>query len=200
MDLPSLCGSARVCYLAGQRFWVRPLSLDALGTVLAWLDDVLPGREGRTMPPKVSTPEAQAALDAGPGLALLAWLGLRDQDIGYEQAAELMLSASEGERLRFVGVLFGRRRTYQPGPGGADIAETWWGPHAVNLIDRYPAMTLESLRGLTLDQLDALATGGCGDEDPERVSQELLERFDAMARANRAAKEAAETNGQTEAN
>ncbi len=198
MDLPSLCGSARVCYLAGQRFWVRPLSLDALGTILAWLDDVLPGRDERVMPPKISEPAAQAALESGPGLALQAWLGLRDQDIGYEQAAELMLAADDGERMRFAGVLFGRRRTYQPGGGGEDIAETWWGPHAIQVIDRYPALTLESFGRLTIDQVDGLATGGCPSEDPTRPSQELLERFDAMARANKAAQEAREANGQSE--
>lgn len=199
MDLPSLCGSARVCYLAGQRFWVRPLGLDGLGTILAWIDDVLPGREVRSMPPKISEPEAQAALDSGPGLALLAWLGLRDQDIGYEQAAELMLAADEGERARFVGVLFGRRRSYRPGPGVEDIAETWWGPNAVNFLDRYPSLTLESLGRLSLDQLDCLATGGCGAEDPTRPDPEMMERFDAMAKANKTAKEAAEANGQAEA-
>src|SRR5438128_887418 len=120
MDLASLCGSGRVCYLGGRRFLVRPLSLDGLGSMLAWLDDVLPGRENRTGPPHVSDPEAQEALRSSMGFLLLVHLGLRDQGITFDIAVDLVTQASDEERARFILVVFARRRSYQPGVGSED--------------------------------------------------------------------------------
>jgi hypothetical protein len=206
MDLPTLVNAPRAVYLGDRRYWVRPLTLDGLGTILGWLDDTLPGRDDRKTPPRISDPASQEALQSGPGAALLAWLALRstEPDITEETAAELARGADDVERARLIHVLLGRRRTYTPGAGGTDIAEIWWGPllcefprerSAGGLLHVYPSLTLEAIGRLTLDQLDCLMSGGCDDEDPSLASQEFLQQLHEQALANAAAK--ATANGES---
>ena len=131
MDFPSTMGAPRICY-AGERFFmIRPLSLEGHAILLQWLDDVLPGREERKLPPSPNTPEALAALDSPTGKALMIWLALRGHGISENEAAAISDSLTELERYIFVRALYTRRRTFlvkQPkteADEDRDISETW---------------------------------------------------------------------------
>src|SRR6185312_6445732 len=102
MHATPLFRSARLCYLAGRPYWVRPLDLDGWGTLFGWLDDVLEGQDDRKGYPPFGSAEAQAALSSDAGLALLAWLGLRGSGVDYEGAVRLVLAAEDAEKTRFV--------------------------------------------------------------------------------------------------
>ncbi len=188
MDLCSALASPRLCQLDGETYWVRPLRLGDYALILAWLDDVLPGKTERTTPPLLGDDKSQAALSSAKGWELLVWLGLRADGTTWNEAKAIAFEATAEERFIFHGALFARRRTKQPGPGGEDLAEAWVGPMMTAMCERF-GMSLESIAALTLDQVECLNSDGSEGEDPRRVSHEELARFDALAKANREAKE-----------
>ncbi len=194
MDLCSALASPRLCQLDGETYWVRPLRLADYALILAWLDDVLPGKTERTTPPLLGDDKSQAALSSAKGWELLVWLGLRADGTTWNEAKAIAFEATVEERFIFHGALFARRRTKQPGPGGEDLAEAWVGPmlsgtaESQGMCERF-GMTLEDIAQLTLDQVECLNSNGLESEDPRRVSHKELARFDALAKANREAKE-----------
>ena len=195
MDLPSALAVPRRCWLAGQEFWVKPLSLEAWATLLAWLDDVLPGKPERAQPPEISGEEADKALASIHGRTVQIWLALRDQDVTPEVARGIVRSLDESgdqglvEWVVFRQILFGRRRSLKPSSDGDDPANVWFGPMLCKLMEAYPALTFDLIGKLTLDQLDCLCAKGCEDEDPVHTR---LAELDRMVRANREATEKAE--------
>ncbi len=194
MDLCSALASPRLCQLDGETYWVRPLRLGDYALILAWLDDVLPGKPERTTPPLLGDDKSQTALSGPKGWELLVWLGLRADGTTWNEAAALAREATDVERIRFIDAIYARRRTWKPGPGSEDLGAVWAGPifagtsESEGMCERL-GMTLEDIAALTLDQIDCLQGCGCPDEDPQRVTHEELARFDALARANREAKE-----------
>ncbi len=194
MDLCSALASPRLCQLDGETYWVRPLRLADYALILAWLDDVLPGKTERTTPPLLGSEESQKALSGPKGWHLLVWLGLRGEGVSWNEAYAIALEAADHERVVFCKAIYARRRTWKPGPGGEDLGAVWAGPifagtsESEGMCQRL-GMTLEDVAALTLDQIDCLQALGCPDEDPRRVSHEELARFDALAKANREAKE-----------
>ncbi len=188
MDLCSALAPPRLCQLDGETYWVKPLTLGDYALILAWLDDVLPGKPERTTPPLLGAEESQTALSSAKGWELLVWLGLRRDGTTWNEAAALAREATDVERIRFHDALFTRRRTKQPRPGGEDLAEAWVGPMMTAMCERF-GMTLEGIADLSLDQVECLNSDGEETEDPRRVSHEELARFDALAKMNREAKE-----------
>ena len=162
MMLPETLNAPRIVYLAGRVFFVRALSLDGTATVLAWLDDILPGRADRTGPPELGSPEAQALLNSSHGQVLLTWLALRDQGFTYEQCLEL--DTTELERVRLLSVLFGTRRTAEPVPSetAGDIANTWTGEGMASLARD---IGIEAVGRLSRDQFEWLMSGGEADRE-----------------------------------
>ncbi len=195
MDLCSALASPRLCQLDGETYWVRPLRLADYALILAWLDDVLPGKTERTTPPLLGSDESQTALSSAKGWELLVWLGLRGDGVTWNEAAAIARESygkphliTAQERIRFHDALFARRRTKQSRSDGEDLAEAWVGPMMTAMCERF-GMTLEDIAALTLDQVECLNSDGLESEDPRRVSHEELARFDALAKANREAKE-----------
>ncbi len=194
MDLVSALAPPRLCQLDGETYWVKPLSLGDYALILAWLDDVLPGKPDRTTPPLLGSEESQKALSGPKGWHLLVWLGLRGEGVSWNEAYAIALEAAWHERIAFREAIYARRRTFHPGPGGEDLGAVWAGPifagdHEHTGMCERLGMTLEEIAKLTLDQIDCLNGMGVPGEDPRRVSHEELARFDALARANREAKE-----------
>ncbi len=171
MFLPDVFGAPRICYLAGRPFWVKALDAEGLAIMLAWLDDMVPGREERKGPPKFGSPEAQAKLDEPAGQILTAWLALRSCGVSYLEAATLWDQGEDYERSRLIGVLFGRRRTRELEEGDqGDVSETWMTKGMARLAAEYG---LENLGKLTLDQLDWLTSEGECDENPSFSTENL---------------------------
>lgn len=197
MDIPTVLGIPRQCVIDGRVLWVRPMTMDALGIILAWLDDVLPGRETRKIPPKLSDEASQQALQSFTGKTLTAWLALRDHGFTFEQAAEVVPHPSDGdgematkkalEHFRLMDVLMSRRRTRTPSDGGDDVSETWWDKGLAELATTY---RLSELANLTLDQFDWLCSGGTADEfgqfDLQAIQDDLPRRI-ALIEAAKAA-------------
>ncbi len=194
MDLVSALAPPRLCQLDGETYWVKPLSLGDYALILAWLDDVLPGKPERTTPPLLGSEESQAALSSAKGWELLVWLALRADGTTWNEACAIARETTEVERIVFREAIYARRRTWLPGVGGEDLGAVWagpifaGGPEHVGMCERL-SMSLEEIGRLTLDQIDCLNGMGVPGEDPRRVSHEELARFDALARANREAKE-----------
>lgn len=176
MDLVTALNSPRLVRLAGETYWVRSFWLGDYATILAWLDDVIPGRPDRKMPPLLSSAEAGDALDSLHGRGLLTYLALRDQGVGFDRALELAGLAEEVEWARFLQVVHSRRRTRKPvlAGSGEDLAESWWGPLLCSLAEACH-LTLEDAARLTLDQLEMYASKGCEDEDPRNMTPEEVE-------------------------
>ncbi len=194
MDLCSALAPPRLCQLDGETYWVRPLRLGDYALILAWLDDVLPGKPERTTPPLLGAEESRRALSGPKGWHLLVWLGLRNEGVSWNEAYAIALEAADYERIAFCEAIYARRRTWKPGPGSQDLGAVWAGPifagtHESEGMCQRLGMTLDDIAALTLDQVDCLQSCGCPDEDPRRVSHEELTRFDALARVNREAKE-----------
>ncbi len=168
MDLPSTFGSARICWLGGRTFWVRPLSIDGVCTLLGWLDDTIPGREERTKPPPLNGDESKTALVGRDGQTLLAWLAVRDTGLNYDDVAAIEFSESEISRIHRV--LFARRRTLKQEGSGNDIAETECGEGMAQMAI---AIGMKELASLTMDQFEWLNSDGkCdggGDYSPEDI-------------------------------
>ncbi len=194
MDLCSSLAPPRLCQLDGETYWVRPLMLGDYALILAWLDDVLPGKTERATPPLLGDEKSQEALSSSKGWELLVWLALRADGTTWPEACAIAREATDVERVRFHDAIYSRRRTFKPGPGGEDLGAVWAGPifagtHEAEGMCQRLGMTLDEVARLTLDQIDCLQSCGCPDEDPRRVTHEELARFDALARANREAKE-----------
>ena len=172
MDIPTVLGAPRQCVVGGRVLWVRPMTMEGLAIVMSWLDDVLPGRDKRKMPPKVGDEASQAALQSFSGKTLLTWLALRDHGFSFEDACEPVPHPLDGEgeaankkaveHFRLMDVFMSRRRTRMPSEGGGeDVSETWWDKGIAELATTYG---LAELGKLTLDQVDWLLTGGTADE------------------------------------
>lgn len=176
MDLVSALAPPRLRQLAGEPVWVRPLGLGDFALVLAWLDDVLPGKADRKVPPPLDSPESAAALESGPGRAVLAFATLRHGGVTYERVAALTQEADEVEWTAFLSAVFAQRRTSEGGGGsGRDMADTWFGPNLFNLCERLSGYTLDAAGRLTLDQYTLLAGEGVPDEDPRQLSWDQVE-------------------------
>lgn len=195
MDLPTTLGAPRHCYIGGEVYWVRPMTLAGMATVMQWLDDVLPGRADRKMPPKIGDNASQAALQSFPGQTMLTWLALRDHGFSYAQAAALVPRSPDDddnqqkaiEYVRLQDVFMARRRTMERIEGGSDWSETWLESNAARFAAEYG---LKELGDLTLDQYDWLCSAGKADEfaqfDVQKAVDELPARIAAIeaARAN----------------
>jgi hypothetical protein len=159
--LPETFAARRVCTLAGQIYWVRPLSIEGWATLLAWLDDFVPGRDERECPPEFGSEETQAQLRTPAGQSLVTWLALEESGVSFEQAARLVDDAQPLELVRLWHIVFSHRRTAKPEPGGKDISEMWCGP---GLATCAFAIGLKDIGKLTLDQLEWLGTDGKADD------------------------------------
>jgi hypothetical protein len=175
MDLASALAAPRLCQFGDRYFWVRPFGLEDYALVVAWLDDVIPGRTDRTQSPELRSDEAKAAMDEPAGWITLAWAGLRHHGASYVDVATLATRATDEEKARYLNVVFSRRRTLKPGPDGNDIARAWFGPNLSALCEHYPGHSLADAGRLTLDQYDLLAGQGCEDEEPRRLTWSQVE-------------------------
>lgn len=179
MDFPSTMGAPRICYShEGSRFWmVKPLSLEGHAILLQWLDDVVPGREERKMPPSPSSPEATEALKSKTGKALMIWLALRDHGVNEEGAFAISENLTEAERYLFVRALQTRRRTALPGEPSREskgIEATWCEKGVAELVR---AIGLDAVKSLSIDQYEWLMQGGeLEGENPEFNPEALAER------------------------
>lgn len=179
MDFPSTMGAPRICYShGGKRFWmVKPLSLEGHAILLQWLDDVLPGREERKLPPSPSSPEALAALNSPTGKAIMIWLALRDHGLNEEQAAQISDTLTDVDRYIFVQALQTRRRTALPREAeteaeeGRGISETWCEKGMAELVR---AIGLKETMSLSLDQYEWLMQDGQLEMENPAESPEAL--------------------------
>lgn len=182
VDIIATFAPPRLCKLGDRVFWVRPLTLDDLALLIAWLDDVLPGRAERKLAPRFGDEESQAALDSAPGFAVVCYAALRHHGVDYAEACGLSCAASDEEKARLFDVLFSRRRYGTFAGGGDDLSEGWWGPEVVGLAREYH-QTMTPIGKLTLDQLDCLATNGADEEKVTRVSVDDVQAMYEAARA-----------------
>ncbi len=201
MDLPTTLGAPRHCYINGNVYWVRPMTLEAMAIVMQWLDDVLPGRSERKMPPKIGDEASQAALRSFPGQVMLTWLALRENGFSYADAAATVPHSPEDddndqkavEYIRVIDVFLARRRTMDKiEGGGSDWSETWLESNAAKFAVKYG---LKELADLTLDQYEWLCSGGKADEFAQYDVQAAVDDLPARI----AAIEAARANGMMEA-
>ena len=169
MDIPTVFGAPRHCYIGGDVYWVRPMTIAALGTVMQWLDDVLPGRADRKMPPKIGDEASQKALRSFPGQVMQTWLALRDHGFTYAAAAALVPRSPDDddnerkaiEYVRLMEVFLSRRRTMDKSGGGEDWSDSWLAKHSAELALAYG---IKELGELTLDQYEWLISSGTADE------------------------------------
>lgn len=171
MDIVSAFNPPRMIMLAGRVFWIRALSQEDFAILVAWLDDVLPGKADRTMPPKLNDEASQKALDSAMGWSVQAWAALRHCGIGYDQATELILKASDTEKVRFSTVFFRQRPTYKPSGAGENLSEAWWGPMVARLSESRH-FTVPQIAAMTLDQVDMLRGDGLEEERPNQGTVE----------------------------
>lgn len=157
MDLPSTLNAPRMCALDNRIFWVRAMSLEGLGILLSWLDDVIPGRAGREGPPAINSDEGSTALTSPSGNALLVWIALRDQGVSWDECGALSDRATHEERFRLLDVLFAHRRTMQPSEGARDISETWCGKGMASMVQ---AIGYKEALSLSMDQFEWLMSDG----------------------------------------
>lgn len=184
MDLPTTLGAPRHCYIGGNVHWIRPMTVIGMATVMQWLDDVLPGRAERRMPPKIGDEASQKALQSFPGLCMLASLALAPHGFSYAQAAELVPHSPEDDNdedkwkqfLRLHEVFMSRRRTMKKGEGGEDWSETWLEKNHARLASEYG---LEALGNLTLDQYEWLCSGGEADEGEQYDLKAIMANHEA---------------------
>lgn len=176
MDLVAALAPPRSCRLGGEDIWVRPLGLEDYALLLGWLDDVLPGKDDRVIPPRLGDDASQEALDTVLGKVTIAYAALRHQGIGYSRCAEMVCRSTPEEWASFLAAAFARRRTAKDdGPGDRDIAEIWFGPSFATVCERYPGYMLETIGRLTLDQYALLTGQGLPEEDPRHLTWEQVE-------------------------
>ena len=178
MDLVSTINPPRIVYLAGQVYWVRAISIEGMAILLAWLDDVIPGRAERKMPPEFGSPEAQEALTKPVGQIMLTWVALRDQGVDYEKACDLSSSIKDLERVRLLEVLFSKRRTAEARPGGEDVAKTWCSKGIAYYAKK---RGIPELARYSTDQLEWLMSDGELDANPQFDQENLTKRQDDWA-------------------
>jgi len=199
MDICSTLNAPRRCRLGGKTFWVRSLSIEGMACVLAWLDDVLPGRSERTMPPEFGSQEAQEALRSWPGRFMLSWLAVRDSGISYDDVALLAYPDPEKpgdderadlEHVRILDVLFASRRTAAKSDGEKrDVATTWCQAGMAALIRE---MGAEAVGKLSFDQFEWLMSDGEVDTQAQpahAVTQNEVVDLLATAKVNEVAPE-----------
>jgi hypothetical protein len=156
MDLPSTVNAPRICWLGGKVYWVRALSIESMAILLSWLDDILPGKADRKMPPLLSDEASQAALISPSGQCVAVWLALRDQGVTFEQVQEM--TVSEIEYVCLMNVLYAHRRTRgEPEPGGRDISETWCSKGMAQLAME---IGMDAVGKLSFDQFEWLMNEG----------------------------------------
>ncbi len=177
MDLPSTLGVPRIVYIGGRVFWVRPITLEAMAIILAWLDDVLPGRAEREALPLFNDDASQEAIESPAGRILMLWLALRDHGVSYDEAVTMEIE--DVERVRLLDVLYNRRRSLQPSPTRTDISETWCDKGFASMTNE---LGFAQVRSLTLDQFEWINSGGECDAhaDPQvKRAMELNRKWQA---------------------
>ena len=175
MDLVSTINPPRIVYLAGQVYWVRAISIEGMAILLAWLDDVIPGRAERKMPPEFSSEEARRAIDSPVGRAMLTWIALREQGIDFSTAGHMSDELTDEEQLRLFDVLFCKRRTAEAKPGGEDISKTWCAKGMANFAGQ---IGLKELASYSTDQIEWLMSEGELDANPQFDQENLTKRQD----------------------
>jgi len=179
---PDVCGVPRAVSLGGTLYWVRPFSMDARYTLLAWLDDVLPGERPDDYP-AFSDDECRLAIGSEPGQQILVWLALRDDGIGWPEAQRIAKTCSEDDIVRLYATLTARRKTYEPNGEGKDLGKVWFGKNWAPWVQEFG---LEAFKRLTVDQLDWLASGGKADEwSSEDAFAEAVRMFEEAKAAGK---------------
>lgn len=167
MNIVSAFRPPRLVEIGGESFWVKPLCLEDFALLVAWLDDVLPGRAERHADralPKLSDQASRDALDTDYGRVVVVWTALRHLGVSYADAARRAVAATDGEMTRLFDVLMARvQRAEPPSGGGEDIAEAKWWPAVASLCERY-SMTPTDVGRLSMDQLDMLC-----EIDPDEI-------------------------------
>lgn len=179
MDMVSTANAPRIVFIAKRVYWIRALTFEDFTILLGWLDDILPGRNDRKMPPPVSSPEAQAAIQSPEGKMLLVWLGLRHQGYTFEKASELSDGLSELEYVRWLNVLYSHRRTMTPSEDSddtSDIAATWCSKGMAKMALK---IGVPGMLGLSLDQFEWLQREGDMDDENPAYSPESLAQVQA---------------------
>lgn len=184
MDLPTLANAPRFVTFGDDAdlhaFMVESISMKGMAIVLAWLDDVLPGRAERKMPPPFNSEESQRALVSGPGRKLLTYVALRDQGVTYAGACAIASVTTDVQFVRLCDVLYGHRRTMVPSDDGKDIAETWFGKGAAALVQ---SIGFAEMLDMSMDQFEWLMRDGDTEDENPAYSREKLtevvENFEA---------------------
>ncbi len=184
MDLPVTLGAPRHCYIGDNVYWVRPMTVLGMATVMQWLDDVLPGRVDRKMPPKIGDEASQKALQSFSGLCMLASLALAPYGFSYAQAAAVVPHSPEDDEnelkwtqfLRLHEVFMARRRTMKKDEGGSDWSETWLDEDYARLATEYG---IEAIGNLTIDQFEWLCSGGKADQNEQYDVQAIADKWRA---------------------
>ena len=156
----------------------------AKATVMQWLDDVIPGRSERKMPPRMGDKESQDALRSFPGQCLIAWLALEPHGFSYSAACDVVPRSprdddNEKKWLEFVrlnDVYLSRRRTIGEVKNGIDWSETWLQEDEAKFAAEYG---LKELGDLTLDQYEWLCSGGKADEGTQYDLEAIQRNFEA---------------------
>ena len=169
MDLISTFNPPRLVFLAGQDVWVRGFEIGDLALVIAWLDDYLPGKDDRIMPPRFLSDEAQQAIETPLGWCVLGWAGLRHFGLSWQRTSRLMLAADAADRSRLVSVFLRRRKTIVSSCDREDLGEGWWGPMVEKLCSGLQ-ITIEEVARMTLDQIECLGNQGLENERPASIS------------------------------
>ena len=184
MDIPVTLGAPRHCKIGGNIYWVRPMTMLAIAAVMQWLDDVLPGRSERKMPPKIGDEASQRALQSFPGQVMLASLAMAPHGFSYAQAAELVpMSPYDDDNedkckewIRLHDVYLARRRTMVKLEGGGDWSESWLDAKYFELARQYG---LAAIGNLTIDQFDWLCSGGDADSGAQYDLAAIVADFEA---------------------
>lgn len=189
MDIVSTANAPRIVSLGKQVYWVRSLDFEGFAIVLGWLDDVLPGRAERKMPPNWHDDASQNAMQSLPGKNLLIWLALRHQGVNFEHAGTILdimtgLPDSEGdfEYLRLLDVLLSHRRTVKPVPfdddEANDIGQTWCSKGMAQIVS---AIGMKEALALSMDQFEWLMKEGILEgENPAEEPEKLAETAEKM--------------------
>ena len=177
MDIVSALAPPRMCRLAGQTLWVKPYTLEDFAVILAWLDDVTPGKADRKIAPRFNDPACLAAISGPSGKTVAAWAALRHQGYSFNRVSDLVRQASDLEWLSFLSAVHSSRRTrkHDEISDDRDLSEVWFGPNLVSLCERYPGHDLASLGRLTLDQYALLCGEGLPNEDPSVLTWDQVE-------------------------
>ncbi len=180
MDFPSTARAPRYCQIGPKIYFVEPMSLYKHATLLQWLDDVIPGRDERDMPPNIKSQEAEDALASPTGQTLLIWLALKDHGVDFNQAGEISDVITDIERYVLTRALMtARRATQDPNPNGKSLSQTWCGKGMARLIRD---IGYHETMALTMDQFEWLIKDGEIEGDPEQSEKALRARMDNWAR------------------